>query len=290
MPTAPFSVDFGPSLTPPRVSLLTSVPVLELDNDRFGAGVTVQFDSCGSDGTAIRKILCTDDQDPIVSTHDGASAEFISYVVLGSHTCSAYGIKDPEFFRAKALNKLNACISKQIASELWSDVESLENDHIASSDATDVSDDTALDPDMALALLDNTLGTASCGQASLIHVTPYMLHRLIHNTNGEVTTQIDDNGYVQYFSAMGNQIIADYGYPGTSPGGDDPDAAEWMYTTAPVWIYLGPIDQYPDTMSEAFNRQTNDITFYAQRTAIAVFDTTCSHFAAKVDRGDGYPT
>ena len=285
MPLAPAATNYGPVLAPPLVSLLNSAEVVKHDNFRFVAGMDIQFESCALDSTGIW-LNCAEDPIPKESTGAGSVDTFEPFIVTAGDTCSTYSRADADVFKQRAVRKLNACISRRIEREVYLDFSELGNPAIASDAAVDVSEDTALQPHIALAKIEEGLGANGCGQRAMIHVTPFILNVLIHNTNGQVTQVVDpQTGVIRYYTAMGNQLVAGYGYTGADPDGEDPDSGtEWIYATAPIVIHLGPVLVTPDTMAQALSRGTNDVTFYAERAVVAAFDTSCGQLAAKVDR------
>lgn len=72
----------------------------------------------------------------------------------------------------------------------------------------------------------------------------------------------------------------------TNDGGSVVDGDSlWAYATGPVEVRLSEVLLTPDTLSEAMDRGTNDITFRAERLASPSWDGCC-HFAQQVI----YPT
>lgn len=286
--SGPASVALGPPLTPPRVSLYNSAEVLFLTDEEFGNGVTVQFESC--DGGLETYINCGEDNPESLS--EGTTSNitpFIPLELIAAETCSTFGNTDAKFFKDRAKNKLIACQSKLLEYELWTGFSYEANNHLASETAQDITSDTAIEPEDAIDSLDDAIASAGCSNA-FIHVSPFILAKLSRGHNG-VYKEIDSQtGNITYFSPNGNKIIGGAGYPGTSPDGDAPTSqAEWVYTSSPVVIRLGPIVVDPETYKEALNKSINEVTFRATRIAEVEFDDNCVHFAAKVKRNGFVP-
>lgn len=281
MPAVGIPITFeGPVVTKPRVSILTAAEVITHTDERFAGGIDTTFESCGDDhiGTWL---YCVDNPDEKPVGPWGAQDTFQPFTVTAGITCSTYsGFKEDEYLK-KAARKLESQLAQTIETELWTGT-ILGNSAIASADATDLTTASEISPEMGLAALEQALG-----QRGMIHMSPRILGRLLALGDDIVIREIDpQTKNIQYFTYMGNPIVAGYGYPGTSPAGAAPDAdAEWMYSTTPVVVHLGPVEYSSKKLVDNVSCETNSVTFYAEQTAVATFDSTCGHYAAKVSRG-----
>lgn len=272
--------NFGPPITPPKVSLLSSIEVINLkSDDEFRSQAIVEFDACGSEGDTA--LVCADETE--LSEDPGAcSVEFTPFEILQSVAYQTTGADNFPAIKKRAERKLIACQSKMISNELWTGSLNIGNNSIASDDAFDITSDVAEEPDDALAALEDAIGIYGCSNA-FIHTTPFMLNKI----DKDLIFRVIDpqTGNITYYTRSGNKLIVDFGYDGSGPDGSPPASNyEWMYATTPIVVKLGPITLTPDSINSAIKRDVNKITARASRLAQVEFDSNCVHLAAKVTR------
>lgn len=214
-----------------------------------------------------------------------------SFWVEAGVTCSTFGSPLtnetlPEF-RSEALRRLDLCRWPAIAREVWAAEQALaatppvENKHLASEDAVVLAEDP-VGLVAGLGMLERALGDCSCGQVSMIHVDRSLVAHLDHA--GVVHTTA---GSGRLWTATDTLVVADTGYPGTAPGGADPDeGVAWMYGTGPMTARLGAVDySNRDGWESGVSAPTNDVGVWAvQPVAIS---WQCCHFAVPVITDDG---
>jgi hypothetical protein len=266
-------------LLPPRFSLLSSATLVDTTDERWGNGIAWEPYGCG-DNTGVFDAVCSDGsvqksvEQTCVSECAGA------FVVWASKTRSTFDFKDAADMTAQIQQKLLACESKIIEGELYTNSLQLCTTAIASTGAEDVSAASPSRPEVALAVLEQAIADASCGARAMIHVTPFMLSRLVA-LGGWGLVRDDGNTWV---TPSGNLVVPGRGYDGRAPDGTAATSdAEWMYATSNIAIRRGPVQVYPRNLSEAIHRTTNDVLFYAERLAVGQWDS-CVHLAIEVDR------
>jgi hypothetical protein len=76
-------------------------------------------------------------------------------------------------------------------------------------------------------------------------------------------------------TALDTRVVADAGYPGTSPAGAAPAAdTAWLYLTARPTVHRGPVMVDPTGVSQALDRDTNRITVHASRLVLVTAPTS----------------
>lgn len=192
---------------------------------------------------------------------------------------SAFGWKADNYIE-RAEMRLAALQSKIIERELWAgevaQLDSLDPD-IYSWLAQDTANGTidltpgggAVPTRDALALLEEAIGNAGNGVGTLHFPKRAAIMMPDRWAEGPIVTWPDSS------------VVAGAGYPGTGPGGDDPDDGEqWIYATDPVIVRLGPVEVFPPDFNDAVDPRKNTIEFRAQRTAAVAWDGN-SHFAIR---------
>lgn len=266
----------GPAVTRPQVSLLGSAEVVTHTDERFTGGIDITYETCSDDHIGIWE-YCVDNPEPKPVGPLSSQATFQPFTITAGITCSTFSGYSAEDFLVKADRKLKANISQKIENELWTGAV-LGNDAIASSDANEVTS-SAIAPGKAVARLEDALG----GRGT-IHMSPLVLGILLDSGSNAVFSERDpQTGNIRYFTFMGNPIVAGYGYPGTDPDGQAAATdTSWVYATSPVVVHIGAVNHPAETITQGVSRGTNDVTFYAEQTAIATFDISCGHHAAQV--------
>lgn len=196
--------------------------------------------------------------------------------------CSTFGSPMPgtlEAFEQAARRALDLSRWSLIAYELWtgerSQAEGWDNLRLASPDAQIVTDGEASVVE-AIAALEDAFGVCSAGDRQLIHVPR------------KLVPYLDAAGIIEYtpgagsiYTANGSLIIADRGYPGTGPAGQDPTAGQaWIYSTGVLSARLGDVRVPERDLGDAIAATTNDVSVRAlQPVAIGWL---CCQLAANV--------
>lgn len=269
-------------LLPPRISLVSAATLIDAGDERWGNGIVWEPEGCG-DNTGVFDPACpTGTQTKEV---DATCVEACAggFVIWAAKTRSTFDLREKgsgDDLKAQIERKLLACESKLIEGELYTNSLGLCTTAIASTGAEDVSAGTPSRPEVALAVLEQNLAEASCGQRAMIHVTPYMINRIIA-LGGFGLLTLDGNTWV---TPMGNVVVPGRGYDGRAPDGTAATSdSEYMYATSWIALRRGALQTYPRNLSEAVARSTNDVLFYSERLAVGQWDP-CLHFAIEVDR------
>lgn len=200
--------------------------------------------------------------------------EWTSYGITVYDTCSAMRGRD---YAGRARRALDAATPKAVEAEFWDGARaqsaSLPNLYLTKSTATVVNPTpgTAVSFARGLALLEQGLG--DLGTQGMIHCRREALTntaQLLRREGNLIRTMVD------------TIVVPGMGYSGLGPDGDTdetPDPGQsWMYATGvveyrqtpadlPAWISEG--DTPP---SEVINRDTNQVTVHAWRSALASWD------------------
>lgn len=213
------------------------------------------------------------------------NAQFCSadpFVVVGSYQCPPVGRPSGEAFEI-ARQRLLSWEGHQAEQILWTGISA--NGSVNPSFAfgnpdcdilpEDVSPTGAVDLATAFSLLEGRLGDlVACG--GVIHVpyevVPYLVaqHLLL------------DNGTGEYFSPSGFRVVAGQGYPGSGPANVPAAAGEiWLFATGPLVIARSNVIMVPNEVSEAVDRQINNVTVRAERFYAIGF--SCSLLAVRAE-------
>lgn len=273
--------------SPPRVSLLsmaTLVPNAETDT-RWMGGIRYAPEECLPETDSVWWQCSTDD--PGFEKESGAGnsiEEFTPMVAWAGDSCSPFGWNERDF-QGRARRKLLACESRIIEAELWTGAHAADAGHDTNRFLEDGSLVEQLEGGVktgyvsALAELEQALAECSCGGGHMIHAQPRVV--TTWSQNGLLTLSPDGT---MIRTAMGTLVVPGAGYPGTGPDGEpDPTAdRSWAYATGIVRVWRGPISIVPGTLGEAMDRDTNLVTYRAERTFAAVWDQCC-HVGIHVD-------
>ncbi len=173
-----------------------------------------------------------------------------------------------------------------VARELWAGTATLDepysipglvgthtNMHLASSDADTVTSPAGMSAAGALARLEQAALEDSRGQQVALHVQVAALPALVdafRNVGGQLLTH------------AGNLLIADGGYPGSSPAGaiDATGATTWAYATTPPVVLMSPLDPIQDDQSRVERSRNSRITWTSR--VIAAVVEPCVHLATQL--------
>lgn len=168
-----------------------------------------------------------------------------------------------------------------VARELWTGEASAADPYIVGSEtvsnaalatvAADVVGDTPASALAGIGRLEQAALEESHGQQIYLHVPVLLLPQV-----QEYLYRVGTTLYTQ----AGSVVIADGGYPGTGPEGELVDDTAWVYATAPVAVFLSPVE-IDDDDAVIVDRDTNTRTVWGHRMAAATFDP-CVHLATEI--------
>lgn len=198
----------------------------------------------------------------------------VPFAVIAGDTCHSFGWSAHDYV-GRSTRLLQASESKQIAHEFWTGTiaqsDGLPNLYLART-GTHMVNAAAATPANALACLEQGLGDCGTGAAGMIHCT----RDTASAWSAALLLQRDpQTGLVTTIN--GTVVVADAGYPGTSPAGAArSDGHVWAYATSNyVEVRRGAIAVIPGTFSEAMTRDSNKIEWRAERMAAASIDGAC---------------
>lgn len=268
--------------TPPRYGLLVAANVV-VDEERWQAGIEWAPENCAGGGAIGVDCFGSTPDMPVPDENPGiASAD--PFVVWGADKCSTIGWQARDY-EGRARRMLEATQSFSVAREFWDGAITLA-DSLINTPLTDAAADTvtaAAGPVgivEALGLLDGALGECGKGRRGMIHMTT---QAFVH---ARAAYAVELAGQV-WITPNGTVVVADAGYTGSGPNGEDPGATQWMYATSMVQVRLSPVDIIPGSLGEARAMReamdnANTVRIRAQRLALVQWDQCC-HLAAQVD-------
>jgi hypothetical protein len=248
------------------------------------------FDPYTCDPAIIVPLDCEGDPDnddklAAVGEHPGI-VTYIPFQIVAADECSALSFEQLE---ERARSMLNVSQSYTLEHEFWTGEAMPENPALADGNAT-VLGSGPLGLQEALALIDQAVSASEQGAPGMIHVTPYMLARIVNSEGGAIRWAGD-----RYVTANGNTIVPGSGYTGGAPRpnpGDplptppdllsSPPDNEWIYGTGAVVVRLGGIVRVTDDLRDQLNRRNNTVRYIFERSAAAYY-SPCTQFAAEVD-------
>lgn len=256
-----FSLDGPPPVAPPHSLLQQEGVVVERDATRVLNGVNVWAYPTGC------SYLWEPCSDGTYRLKEGVSgqptARFDSFVVYKPVTCSSIGLSDPEELARRAEAALEATLSSAVEQALAEGVDQSSNPFFGDVNVDDLTGGTQVSPRVGMAMLEEAIGE-TC-RKGMLHFTPAIMAALQSwpATGSEETKLVSVNG---------TPIVSGMGYQGVdTPYLENPAATEdWAFATGPVKVYLGPIVM--TSVKESLERDTNVLTFLAERYVLALWD------------------
>ena len=122
------------------------------------------------------------------------------------------------------------------------------------------------DGQAALALLEDAIGAT--GRQGLIHASA----AVVTSWDAIGFTLVESGGILR--TKRGTPVVVGDGYIGTKPDGTPAleDVEAYAYATGPVQVRRSEMFMLPENVSEALERQTNLITYRAERTYVVDWD------------------
>ena len=266
VPTAP-----APAIKPlaPEVSLLTSARSLPVERgsfDSWRSGLSHREISDMVTGRYPGKTLSsgaqkTDDQAPTVSGHR-------PFLIYSHHKC-VQPVNEQEI-RSEALAKLEATTPYHLARELWTGSTDTDMLSLMNSLGTgeDITTGTAATVEVGLQRLIRGYEDATGGALGMIHAP------------SEVAWELSNAGMIErsgnrFVTPHGHIVVPGPGYPSEGafgPAGDVAASGEaYVWMTSMVEVAIG--DPFVKGLESGWDR-LNEVEVYAERWAIARFDTT----------------
>jgi hypothetical protein len=246
------------------------------DDRRWESGYTWRpLGGCGEAGIFAP---CDDETKTIPDSQ--AIVEVIPPTVYAGFKCSTWGLLEEERM-AHAEARLNAREGQAIERELWAGAKAQAmtwpNPYLASPATTVLAGGATVKYLQAFAALQEAIGDCLGSEnAAVLHMTRRLATLLKANRVIGIYKE-DGWDFPKLVDQYGNYIVAGTGYDGSGPGGSVESATqEWAYATGAVRVDAGPVYMTPDSLKGAVSRDINNITFIAERTAAAAFDSCCT--------------
>lgn len=204
------------------------------------------------------------------------------FIIKGSFDCSTGGRRVGDAFEIARQRLLN-WEGHELESVFWTGLSAngVSNPSLAFGNdecEIDVFDLTPVggpvDPVGGIATLEEAL-TDSVPNGGVIHV-PYGLSAYL--ANFQLLVADGD----RYYTPTGNAYVLGSGYPGSGPANVAAAAGTtWIYATGPVAVWRSDVFMTPTEISQAIDRQINDVTVYAER--VYAVGYSCAVYAINVD-------
>jgi len=188
-------------------------------------------------------------------------------------TCSTITAKRRDFAN-RAEIALKARESYGVSLELATGNAQPLNPHFNDSNVHVLAGGAAVRADVGLAYLEDAIGaTAGTG---IIHATPAVATAW----NGQSGYSVEDVGGVLYTTANRTPVAVSYAYYNVTPSGQSaaPAGSAWVYATGPVQVRRqNEVVMIADTIAESMDRESNEVTFRAERGFVAIYDAPDSN-------------
>lgn len=281
MPIGPQDAVPAPPLAAPAQGLLVAADVIDhTEGDARGMnGVAWSPEHCGD--LEVWAASCGSNAAKLAGRNRPANLAAEPFAVIARDECSTFGFRAADY-EARARRALDAKQGKAIEAEFWSGTLIPANPNLSDATATVVG--TGLGLRLALATLSQALAVGN-GGIGMIHARPLVVLQwfalgLLRLDQGKLRT------------AMGNLVVAGYGYAGTGPAGQAPaNGTEWAYATDTVIVERWPVIVSPEAedgmsdaerIAQATDRTTNLVSFRAERMAVPKW-SACVHAAVEVN-------
>ncbi len=176
----------------------------------------------------------------------------------------AYQARIQAAYVARAVETFAASESYAIEKELSQGIALPGNPYLSDANAQVLASGATVSPRIGLSYLLNALGAT--GRNGVLHATPgvvsaWGMFRAYHEAGVLYTTE-------------GTPISEGQGYIGAQPAGESAPTAvhEWAFATGPVDVRRSQAVIYPGTVSQAFDRATNLLTYRVERTYLVDWD------------------
>lgn len=252
----------GPLPAPPLYSLLSIPGVIVGDGNRWMNGVNLwgypsatpsTWEPCSSGTFRIK------DEGGEIPT-----PRFDPFAIYESISCSGMSIGDWESFAGRADIVLQATQSFAVEEALAQGVSLSTNPFFGDASLDILAGGAAQTPTVGLAYLEEAIGAT--GRGGIIHATPPVVAEWGFNL-------LETGDYLR--TVNGTPVASGGGYIGADPvSGSSPSAGQsWVFATGPIEVRLSEVQMVGDDINGTLDTSNNDVTFRAEKYALAVWDT-----------------
>lgn len=259
-----------PQIGAPRYSLIGVAGVITETLDRWISGAQWRPEPLRTEGSGD---LGTWKVDAANTAMSGASvspaATGAAFGVWAGEVSSSFDGRWDDLV-SRVSRKLVAYESREVASQLWSDA-------------------LGVNPSLKLTGAGASLAGASGGQtiARSIGIADNaiadtwgrgMVHMRPETLAGAVSaTVLTKEGNV-WMTPLGNIVVADAGYSGLSPAGSGSVGDDFICVTPSVEVHRSNVTTLPTELRDGLNRSTNELTVYAMRYVMTVWDYSAGSY------------
>jgi hypothetical protein len=256
----------GPAPIPPRYNLLTVATIYDDLDLHWLAGAAVYPYPSLDDGGAHNP--CS--SGTYREKQEGgtlSSPEFGAFTVYVAETCTARGIGNNEDFMNRAVVALQGLEPALVEHEFATGEAMPANPALADVSLPNYQALGTLKSMEALARLENAI--ARTGKMGVIGTDPATAVAWA----GQYL--VEREGSTLRSVATGTPIVVGYGYVDVRPDGAaaPPATSGYAWATGPIQIRRTGIEMMPGTLAEALDRQTNVVTYRAERHYLVDWDT-----------------
>lgn len=186
-------------------------------------------------------------------------------------TCSAIGMGDWREFAERAEIVLDATQSFPVEHAISQGVAGSTNPFFGDGNLVALGGG-AVTPEVGLSYLEQAIGET--GRMGMIHAPPAVVAAWGFGAGLRIgSLNNPPSGVLR--SPNGNPIAAGGGYIGADPVSEASPAAgqSWVFATGPVQVYIGETELSGDDINGTLDTSNNDVTFRAERYAVATWDT-----------------
>lgn len=189
---------------------------------------------------------------------------FDPFAFYESISCSGMSIGDWRSFANRAEVVLQAVQSFAIEEALSQGVTLSTNPFFADAELDILAGGAAVTPEVGLRYLEDAIGVT--GRGGLIHATPAVV--------AAWEFEALETG-VELRTPNGTPVASGGGYIGADPVlGSTPAAGQaWAFATGPIEVRLSEVQMVGDDINGTLDTSNNDVTFRAEKYALAVWDT-----------------
>lgn len=196
-----------------------------------------------------------------------ANPEFSSMTIVGVESCSTFTVHDQESYKARATRVFEAGYSAVVEEQLVMGT-FVTSPYLADTNATLINSGTAMGSVAALAALENQI--AATRRGGVIVTDPAVVttwasqHVLREFPDGTLRTE------------NGTPVVAAHGAVDAFPidiGAEPAFGYSWAWATGMIHAFVGDPYVLPEDVKQALERDINLITYRAEASAVAWWDT-----------------